>query len=260
MAKVAAARSAPGAGRRGPHAAVGELPGQGVRLAGDARPPAAPVRLALRRLGHGPGYGLPATVIVLAYLWLPYMILPIYAGLERLPELAAGGVGRPRRAGPGARSGRWCCRWSCPSIVAGSIFTFSLSLGDYITVQIVGGKTQLIGNVVYANIGAPTTCRSRRRSRTIPVVDHGRATWSRCAAPARWRTCEPCRAPAAHRCSRRVMALGPGVHLRAAGHRAGQLVQRRPDVRLAAAAASPPSGGGARRQNPGARDALRGPR
>ena len=50
-----------------------------------------------------------------------------------------------------------------PSIVAGSVFTFSLSLGDYITVQIVGGKTQMLGNIVYQNY--TTSCRSQRRSR-----------------------------------------------------------------------------------------------
>ena len=49
-----------------------------------------------------------------------------------------------------------------PSVAAGSVFTFSLSLGDYITVQIVGGKTQLIGNLVYSNINS--TCRWPRRS------------------------------------------------------------------------------------------------
>ena len=43
-----------------------------------------------------PGYGMTATTITLAYLWLPYMILPIYAGLERVPELAVRGLRRPR--------------------------------------------------------------------------------------------------------------------------------------------------------------------
>ena len=55
-----------------------------------------------------------------------------------------------------------------PSVVAGSVFTFSLILGDYITVQIVGGKIQLIGNVVYANIARPTTCPSPPRSPPSP--------------------------------------------------------------------------------------------
>jgi putative spermidine/putrescine transport system permease protein len=98
----------------------------------------------------GPGYGTTAVILTLSYLWLPYMILPIYAGLERLPDSlldAAGDLG--------ARSGRTVrtvvLPLIYPSIVAGSIFTFSLSLGDYITVQIVGGKTQMLGNIVYQN-------------------------------------------------------------------------------------------------------------
>ena len=98
----------------------------------------------------GPGYGTTAVILTLSYLWLPYMILPIYAGLDRLPDSlldAAGDLG--------ARSGRTVrtvvLPLIYPSIVAGSIFTFSLSLGDYITVQIVGGKTQMLGNIVYQN-------------------------------------------------------------------------------------------------------------
>src|SRR3954470_18706562 len=87
---------------------------------------------------HSPGYGLPATTRVLAYLWLPYMILPVYAGLERLPgslleasaELGAGAATTLRRVVLPA---------AFPALVAGSIFTFSLSMGDYIAVRIVGG-------------------------------------------------------------------------------------------------------------------------
>jgi putative spermidine/putrescine transport system permease protein len=57
-----------------------------------------------------------------------------------------------------------------PSLVAGSIFTFSLSLGDYITVKIVGGKSQLIGNVVYDNIGAANNLPFAAAVATVPVV------------------------------------------------------------------------------------------
>ena len=57
-----------------------------------------------------------------------------------------------------------------PSVVAGSIFTFSLSLGDYITVQIVGGKSQLIGNLVYANIGAANDLPFSAALATIPAL------------------------------------------------------------------------------------------
>lgn len=97
-----------------------------------------------------PGFGMVAVIIGLAYLWLPYMILPIYAGMERISNSlleASGDLG--------ARNLRTFRKvvWPqvFPSIVAGSMFTFSLSLGDYITVQILGGKVQMLGNVVYQN-------------------------------------------------------------------------------------------------------------
>ncbi|MGD1220971.1 MULTISPECIES: ABC transporter permease [Streptomyces] len=99
----------------------------------------------------GPGFGLPAAVIALTYLWLPYMILPIHTALEQLPDnlldASADLGGRPARTFRSV-----VLPMVLPSVAAGSVFTFSLSLGDYITVQIVGGKTQLIGNLVYSNI------------------------------------------------------------------------------------------------------------
>jgi putative spermidine/putrescine transport system permease protein len=117
----------------------------------------------------GPGYGLFATVLVLSYLWLPYMILPLYAGLERLPSSLL-----DASADLGARPFRTfraiVLPILVPSIFAGSIFTFSLSLGDYITVQIVGGKSQLIGNLVYANIGAANNLPFAAAIATVPVV------------------------------------------------------------------------------------------
>ncbi|MEU0810869.1 ABC transporter permease [Streptomyces sp. NPDC005970] len=100
---------------------------------------------------HGPGYGTTAVVIVLAYLWLPYMILPVYAALERIPD-------RTLEASADLGAGPWRTLRSVvlpavrPALLAGSVFTFSLSLGDYITVQIVGGKTQLLGNVIASQI------------------------------------------------------------------------------------------------------------
>lgn len=99
----------------------------------------------------GPGFGLLTTVLTLTYLWLPYMILPIHTALEQLPAQLL-----DASADLGARAGRTfrsvVLPMVLPSVAAGSVFTFSLSLGDYITVQIVGGKTQLIGNLVYSNI------------------------------------------------------------------------------------------------------------
>jgi putative spermidine/putrescine transport system permease protein len=57
-----------------------------------------------------------------------------------------------------------------PSIVAGSIFTFSLSLGDYIAVQIVGGKYQLIGNLIYINVGTANNLPFAAALATVPVL------------------------------------------------------------------------------------------
>ncbi|WP_037065773.1 ABC transporter permease [Pseudonocardia acaciae] len=116
-----------------------------------------------------PGYGLAATVITLSYLWLPYMILPIFAGLERLPGSlvdAAGDLGaKPLRAFRTV-----ILPLTMPAVVAGSIFTFSLSLGDYITVQIVGGTSQMLGNVVYSNIGAANNLPFAATVALVPVV------------------------------------------------------------------------------------------
>lgn len=106
-----------------------------------------------KTFGSSPGYGLPAIVIVLAYLWLPYMIVPIYAGLDRLPDSLL-------EASNDLGAGFWLTFRTVvvpmlfPAIVAGSVFTFSLSMGDYIAVALVGGPTQMIGSVVYANFAS----------------------------------------------------------------------------------------------------------
>ena len=106
-----------------------------------------------KTFGGSPGFGSLATIIGLSYLWLPYMILPIQAGLDRLPNsLLEASADLGGKAGTTIR--RIVVPVLIPAIAAGTIFTFSLSLGDYITVQILGGKTQMIGNVVYANFGA----------------------------------------------------------------------------------------------------------
>jgi len=98
----------------------------------------------------GPGLNQVANSwLVLSYLWLPYMILPIYSGLERIPaSLLEASADLGARAGPTFR--RVIVPLVLPAIVAGSIFTFSLTLGDYITPTMVS-HTKLIGNVIYDN-------------------------------------------------------------------------------------------------------------
>ncbi len=118
---------------------------------------------------QSPGYGLTATAITLAYLWLPYMVLPIFAGLERVPDSlleASGDLG----AGGFTTLRRVVLPMAFPAIVAGSIFTFSLSLGDYIAVQIVGGTSQLLGNVIYINVGSANNLPFAAALSTIPIV------------------------------------------------------------------------------------------
>src|SRR4051794_2938193 len=99
---------------------------------------------------HGPGYGTTAVWLVMSYLWLPYMILPIFAGLERIPNSLLS-ASEDLGASPFTTFRRVILPISLPAVVAGSIFTFSLTIGDYITPQLVS-KTQFIGTVVSSNI------------------------------------------------------------------------------------------------------------
>jgi putative spermidine/putrescine transport system permease protein len=96
------------------------------------------------------------------------MILPIYAGLERIPNAlldASGDLG----AGAGHTLRRVIAPLVFPAVVAGSIFTFALTLGDYITPQLVS-STQFIGNVVYANVGVANNLPLAAAFATVPVV------------------------------------------------------------------------------------------
>jgi putative spermidine/putrescine transport system permease protein len=116
----------------------------------------------------GPGFGNVATWLVFTYLWLPYMIIPVYAGLERLPASmldASGDLG----GRPWTTLRRVILPLVFPAIVAGSIFTFSLTLGDYITPQLVS-STQFIGNVVYTNVGVANNLPLAAAFATVPVV------------------------------------------------------------------------------------------
>jgi putative spermidine/putrescine transport system permease protein len=116
----------------------------------------------------GPGYGNFATWLVFTYLWLPFMVLPIYAGLERLPDsmlAASGDLG----ARPWTTIRRVILPLALPAIVAGSIFTFSLTLGDYITPQLVS-STQFIGNVVYSNVGIANNLPLAAAFAAVPVI------------------------------------------------------------------------------------------
>ena len=116
----------------------------------------------------GPGFGNVAVWLVMSYLWLPFMILPVFAGFERIPDSlleASSDLG-----GKALRTfGRVVLPLAFPAVVAGSIFTFSLTLGDFITPQLVS-STQFIANVVYVNVGVANNLPLAAAFATVPVV------------------------------------------------------------------------------------------
>ena len=116
-----------------------------------------------------PGVGEVTMWLTFSYLWLPYMILPIYAGLERLPDSLL-----DASSDLGGRDWttfrRVVLPLIFPAVVAGSIFTFSLTLGDYITPGQIGGASQFIGNVVYSNVGVANNLPLAAAFATVPVV------------------------------------------------------------------------------------------
>jgi len=127
----------------------------------------------LGKLGLGPvslAYTNTAMWIVFSYLWLPFMILPVYAALERIPDSYL-----EASADLGAKGWRTVRQvilpLALPGVVAGSIFTFSLTLGDYITPFLVGGTgASFIGNVVYDNVGVANNIPFAAAFATVPVV------------------------------------------------------------------------------------------
>jgi putative spermidine/putrescine transport system permease protein len=116
------------------------------------------------------GFTETAMAIAFAYVWLPFMILPVYAALERVPgslieasrDLGAKGSTTFRTV---------VLPLAFPGVVAGSIFTFALTLGDFITPAIVGGDNhQLIGSVVYSNFGIANNAPFAAAFATVPLV------------------------------------------------------------------------------------------
>lgn len=119
--------------------------------------------------GGSPGYGLTAVVLTQAYIWLPYVILPIFAGMERVPDSlveAAGDLG----ASTSTTLRTVVLPLLLPSVIAGSIFSFSLTLGDYISVNIVGGANQMLGNLVFTNVGAANNLPLAAAIALVPII------------------------------------------------------------------------------------------
>jgi putative spermidine/putrescine transport system permease protein len=129
--------------------------------------------LALPTVG-GPSlsFSYIGTFLVFVYIWLPYMILPTQAALERVPKSlieASGDLG----ATPGQTFRTVILPLAFPGIVAGSIFTFSLTLGDYIIPQIIGNSRPFIGSTVYALQGTAGDIPLAAAFTVVPVVIMG---------------------------------------------------------------------------------------
>lgn len=99
----------------------------------------------------GPGFSIPIVILTLTYLWFPYMALPVYTAIRQIPpnlfdassDMGAKGFTTIYRV---------VLPLIVPAIIAGSVFTFSLSLGDYLVARFTGGATQMIGSIIASNI------------------------------------------------------------------------------------------------------------
>lgn len=100
---------------------------------------------------QSPGFNLWVAVITLTYLWFPYMALPVFTAIRQIPNNLF-----DASADMGAKSFTTIVRvvipLIIPAIIAGSVFTFSLSLGDYLAARFTGGATQMIGSIIASNI------------------------------------------------------------------------------------------------------------
>ncbi|RWH78580.1 MAG: ABC transporter permease [Mesorhizobium sp.] len=116
------------------------------------------------------------TFIVFVYVWLPFMILPVQAALERVPGNlveASSDLG----ASPGQTFRNVLFPLALPGIVAGSIFTFSLTLGDYIIPQIIGTSRLFIGQAVYSQQGTAGNIPLAAAFTVVPIVIMGFYLW-----------------------------------------------------------------------------------
>ncbi|MGD8709834.1 MAG: ABC transporter permease, partial [Ectothiorhodospiraceae bacterium] len=119
--------------------------------------------------GQSLSFSYIGTFLVFLYLWLPFMILPVQAALERVPDTmleASSDLGaRPRQT-------FWKVVFplALPGIVAGSIFTFSLTLGDYIAPQIVGPSRLFIGQAVYIHQGTAGNLPLAAAFSVVPIL------------------------------------------------------------------------------------------
>jgi putative spermidine/putrescine transport system permease protein len=127
--------------------------------------------------GNSLSISATGTFIVFVYVWLPFMILPIQASLERVPGNlieASADLG----ASPGQTFRNVLFPLALPGIVAGSIFTFSLTLGDYIIPQIIGNSQFFIGQAVYSLQGTAGNIPLAAAFTIVPIVVMGVYLWA----------------------------------------------------------------------------------
>jgi putative spermidine/putrescine transport system permease protein len=126
----------------------------------------------------GPSLSFSAlgTFTVFVYMWLPFMVLPIMAAIERIPEStleASADLG----AAPAKTLRRVVLPLAMPGVAAGSIFTFSLTLGDYIIPQVIGDSTLYIGQVVYRQQGVAGNIPFAAAFSLVPIAVVGVYLW-----------------------------------------------------------------------------------
>jgi putative spermidine/putrescine transport system permease protein len=119
--------------------------------------------------GNSLSFSVLGTFIVFVYMWLPFMILPIQAALERVPKSVIEASGD---LGANSRQTFWNIIFplAMPGIAAGSIFTFSLTLGDYIVPQVIGNSTMFIGQVVYMQQGVAGNIPFAAAFSLVPII------------------------------------------------------------------------------------------
>lgn len=126
--------------------------------------------------GNSLSVSATGTFIVFVYVWLPFMILPVQAALERVPSNlveASSDLG----ASPGQTFRNVLFPLALPGIVAGSIFTFSLTLGDYIIPQIIGTSRLFIGQAVYSQQGTAGNIPLAAAFTVVPIIIMGFYLW-----------------------------------------------------------------------------------
>jgi putative spermidine/putrescine transport system permease protein len=126
--------------------------------------------------GNSLSFSPMGTFLVFVYMWLPFMILPIMAAIERIPGSfleASGDLG----ASPAQTFRQVSLPLAMPGIAAGSIFTFSLTLGDYIIPQVIGNSTLYIGQVVYRQQGVAGNLPFAAAFSLVPIVIIGVYLW-----------------------------------------------------------------------------------